>query len=74
MCSLWTLALRLGSETRREDLGMSFKCALCGRQVTQNVYFCSHHDWHLCWDCVRKAALTTRLTCPKCGKDVHRVD
>jgi rRNA maturation endonuclease Nob1 len=53
---------------------MSFKCALCGEQHSHNVYYCSQHSWHLCWDCVRKAALTNKLTCPKCGHEVHRVD
>lgn len=35
---------------------------------------CSTHDLHLCWNCVKKAALTTKLTCTKCGHEVHRVD
>jgi len=53
---------------------MSFKCALCGDSVNKNVYYCSKHSWHICWNCVKKAALTTRLSCPKCGEDVTRVD
>ena len=53
---------------------MSFKCALCAEQHSHNVYYCSTHDWHLCWNCVKKATLTNRLSCPKCGHEVHRVD
>jgi len=51
-----------------------FKCAKCGDRVSRNVYYCSHCEWHLCWDCVRKATFTNELTCPKCSKKVHRVD
>lgn len=50
-----------------------FKCALCAKQILKNVYYCSHCDWHLCWDDVRKAAFTNKLTC-KCGHEVRRVD
>jgi endogenous inhibitor of DNA gyrase (YacG/DUF329 family) len=53
---------------------MAFKCALCGKQISHNVYYCSKHEWHLCWDCINKATFTNRLTCPKCGQEVHRVD
>jgi endogenous inhibitor of DNA gyrase (YacG/DUF329 family) len=53
---------------------MSHKCAICGDNISHNVYFCSHHAWHICWDCVKKAALTNKLSCPKCGRDVSRVD
>ena len=57
---------------RKED--MTYKCAKCGKQMSSNVYFCSNEEWHLCWDCIRKAALTSKLTCFKCGKEVHRID
>jgi len=53
---------------------MRFTCVRCGKSMTHNVYYCSHHDWHLCWDRVKKAAFTNDLTCPKCGKEVSRVD
>jgi hypothetical protein len=53
---------------------MTFKCALCGKGISSNVYYCSHHEWHICWNCVRKAALTNRLSCPKCGQEARRVD
>ena len=56
------------------EKNMSMKCAKCGKQTTHNIYYCSKHEWHLCWDCVTKAALTNKLTCPKCGTVVHRVD
>jgi len=51
-----------------------YKCVRCGKAVTRNVYYCSHHGWYLCWNCVQKAALTNELTCYKCGKEVSRVD
>ena len=57
---------------RKED--MTYKCAKCGKQMSRNVYFCSNEEWHLCWDCIQKAALTNKLTCFKCGKEVHRID
>ncbi|HEV2378959.1 MAG TPA: hypothetical protein VG206_04090 [Terriglobia bacterium] len=53
---------------------MTYHCALCGKHTSHNAYYCSTHDWHLCWDCVHKAALTNELTCPNCGKKVRRVD
>jgi len=53
---------------------VSHKCAKCGKQVSSNVYFCSNEEWYLCWDHVNKATFTNKLTCPKCGKEVHRVD
>jgi hypothetical protein len=53
---------------------MSMKCAKCGKNVTHNIYYCSRHNWHLCWDCVGKTLLTSKLTCPKCGTEVSRVD
>src|SRR5437762_13378214 len=53
---------------------MTYRCVICSKQVSKNVYYCSKHDWHLCWDDVRKATLTNKLTCPKCGEEVHRVD
>jgi hypothetical protein len=53
---------------------MTFRCALDGREISHNVYYCSHHDWYLCWDHVSKATFTNKLTCPKCGHEVHRVD
>ncbi len=51
-----------------------FKCALCGDHIEHNVYYCPEHEWHICWKCVKKAALTNKLSCPKCGHDVSRVD
>lgn len=53
---------------------MTYKCVKCGKQMTSNVYYCSNEEWYLCWDHVHKATLTNKLTCPKCGKEVHRVD
>ena len=53
---------------------MAIKCAHCGETHSFNIYYCSKHSWHLCWNCVRKAALTNKLTCPKCGREVYRVD
>jgi len=53
---------------------MSHKCARCGKQVSKNIYYCSEHDWHLCWDCINKATFSNKLTCYKCGKEVQRVD
>ena len=53
---------------------MSFKCALCAEHHSHNVYYCSSHDWYLCWNCVKKATFTNKLSCPKCGHEVSRVD
>lgn len=53
---------------------MNFKCALCGPSISQNVYYCSQHEWRICWSCVKKATLTNCLSCPKCGREVSRVD
>jgi len=53
---------------------MTYRCVICSKQVSENVYYCSKHDWYLCWKDVRKAALTNKLTCPRCGEEVHRVD
>lgn len=53
---------------------MKFKCALCGRNASQNVYYCSEHNWHICWNCAKKSALTNRVSCPKCGNEISRVD
>lgn len=55
-------------------MAQTFICALCAKNVSKNVYYCPEHRWHLCWDCLRKALLTTALKCPKCGHDVNRVD
>jgi hypothetical protein len=51
-----------------------FKCALCAKSISRNVYYCSRHEWHICWNCARKAVMTTELTCPKCFKRVDRID
>lgn len=51
-----------------------FRCVKCGGHISHNVYYCSHCEWRLCWDCVKKATFTNELTCPKCGKTVRRVD
>lgn len=53
---------------------MTYKCALCADSISKNVYYCTNHEWHLCWNCVRKAMFTNELTCKKCGKRVRRVD
>jgi len=54
----------------------NFKCGRCGKLITKNVYYCSHCQWHLCWDCLRKAPFTTELSCPNpdCARKVIRVD
>lgn len=51
-----------------------FKCARCAKHMSRNVYYCSRCDWHLCWDCIRKATFTDKLSCPKCDHDARRVD
>ncbi|GEM_PF-6184088 len=51
-----------------------FKCVRCGDRISHNIYYCSHCEWHLCWDCIKKSIFTNELTCSKCGKKVHRVD
>jgi endogenous inhibitor of DNA gyrase (YacG/DUF329 family) len=49
-------------------------CALCGKQISHNVYYCPRHHWYLCWDHLKKAIFTNTLACPKCGTEVSRVD
>src|SRR5260370_34434090 len=51
----------------KEKAMREFKCARCGKHVSQNVYHCGHCDWYICWDCIKKATFTNKLKCPKCG-------
>jgi hypothetical protein len=53
---------------------MNIHCAICGKRTTHNIYYCPKHTWHIRWKCVKKAALTYRLSCPKCDREVNRVD
>lgn len=55
-------------------MAKTYKCAKCGNQISSNLYFCSNEEWYLCWDCIRKATFTNELSCPGCGKKVHRID
>jgi len=50
------------------------KCIVGDHLILRNAYWCSNCEWYLCWDHLKKAALTNAIKCPKCGHDVKRVD
>lgn len=72
--SVANLSARTHDPMPRGTTDIEFQCARCGKTMSRNVSYCPHHGWHLCWNCVQKSTFTNKLTCPKCGKEISRVD
>jgi len=53
---------------------MSFKCALRAEHHHITSIIAPRTEWYLCWDYVKKATFTNKLSCAKCGHGVSRVD